>query len=51
MADEATTMKMHSKVRWGAVEEVQELLKTAGTADCQVRQPEPEPAPPRQCRS
>eukprot|EP01045_Picozoa_sp_COSAG04_P031371 COSAG04_NODE_5781_length_1494_cov_4.030824_2_plen_51_part_00 len=50
MADEATTMKMHSKVRWGAVEEVQELLKTAGTADYQVRQPEPEPAP-RQCRS
>jgi hypothetical protein len=36
--DEATTMKMHSKVRWGNTEEVEGLLKIAGTADCQVLQ-------------
>ena len=34
--DEATTMKMHSKVRWGNVAEVEGLLKIEGTADCQV---------------
>ena len=37
MADEATTMKMHSKVRWGNTDEVEGLLKIKGTADCQVR--------------
>ena len=35
--DEATVMKMHSKVRWGNVEEVETLLAIAGTKDCQVR--------------
>ena len=35
--DEATTLKMHSKVRWGNAEEVAALLKIAGTADCLVR--------------
>ena len=34
--DEATTMKMHSKVRWGNVEEVEALLKIEGTAGCEV---------------
>jgi hypothetical protein len=33
---DATTMKMHSKVRWGNVDEVATLLKTKGTAECQV---------------
>ena len=37
--DEATTMKMHSKVRWGNVEEVEALLKIDGAANCQVRTP------------
>ena len=36
--DEATIMKMHSKVRWGNVEEVEQLLAIAGTKDCQVQQ-------------
>ena len=35
--DEATTLKMHSKVRWGNTDEVVALLKIPGTADCQVR--------------
>ena len=41
MCDEATTTKMHSKVRWGKVGEVGELLKLSGAADCKVGMPPP----------
>ena len=37
MCDEANGMKLHSKVRWGNLEEVKELLKISGAVNFQVR--------------
>jgi hypothetical protein len=37
MCDEATGMKLHSKVRWGDTDEVQQLLQTEGAVNYKVR--------------